>query len=128
MNVRAREARIRELWRARPRSRLLRCSVVVLAALGAWAWTSGEIAVGDLFSARRQENLARFLTQDAMPWPLRETGWSFRGFLDWAGAVLADRGAEAVGRTLWISVLAITLASRGTAVRPGGWMAPPSST
>ena len=106
----ARAARIAQLRRERPRSRFLRVSVVLLAALGLWACASGEVAWGELFSARRAENLARFLEQDATPWPLRESGWSLAGLATWAGKLIAERGLEALGRTFWISVLAIVLA------------------
>ena len=50
---------IRELQRARPRSRVVRWSAGLLALLVLAAWFSGEIAVSDLFSGRRASNLVR---------------------------------------------------------------------
>jgi len=113
---------IRALHRRRPRSRLVRWTVAGLALLAAWAWSprvevlgvrfgSGEIATGELFSARRRANLERFLTEEAMPAPLREAGFSWRGLFDWAGAILADHGWSAMLATLWISILAVVLAA-----------------
>ena len=65
----------------------------------------------ELFSARRGANLRRFLEQDAMPFPLRESGFSLGGFADWAWDLVRDPGFEAALATLWISVLAIVLAA-----------------
>jgi phosphonate transport system permease protein len=98
------------LRRERPRSRLARASVLLLAALVAYAWLGGDIAVDDLFSAQRRENLARFLAVDAVPHALRGTEW---GALDWlrhAHALWSERGYEALARTFALAVLAIVLA------------------
>ena len=111
-----RDARIDALWRSRPRSRFLQASVVLLVGLGIWAWLSGEVAWSELFGEQRTANLARFLEHEATPWPLREAGWSFEGFTTWAADVLVDRGLEALGRTFWISVLAIVLAGGAAAL------------
>ena len=116
MSPEHRHQQIAELWRTRPRSRLLRVSVGALLLLGVWAFASGEVAWADLFSERRAENLRRFLAHDLTPWPLREAGWSFGGFTAWAGEVLAERGLEALGLTFWISVLAIVLAGIGAGI------------
>ena len=102
---------IRRLRRTRPRSRFARGSALVLGALALYAWLCGEIAVVDLVSARRRANLERFLTQDAIPAPLRDgEGQGLGAVFSWAVDLLVDRGAAAVGATLWISVLAIVLA------------------
>ena len=61
---------------------------------------SGEIATGELFSAQRRANLARFLGEEVMPEPLRASGFNWRGFADWAGGILADRGWSATLATL----------------------------
>ena len=104
------EERVEALRRARPRSRLLRSSAVLLLAFGAYAWCSGEIAVGDLFSARRMDNLHRFLTVDVRP--RASSGEALGGgeLVAWVRELLVTRGAEAVWATLWISILAIVLA------------------
>lgn len=98
------------LRRARPRSRMVRYSVAVLALLVVYSWLCGEVELVDLFSARRRANLARFLGEDALPHPLREAGFSWSGLVEWMGAIFSDRGAAALTSTLWISVLAIGLA------------------
>lgn len=99
-----------ELWRARPRDRFLRASLLLLGLLAVGAWTSGEIAVADLFSARRLENLRRFLAVDLVPHPLRGAQAGPRELLAWVGERLAARGYAAAGTTLAISVLSIVLA------------------
>lgn len=99
-----------ELFRRRPRSRFLQLSSALLALLAVGAWFSGEIALFDLFSARRLENLERFLTVDLVPHPLRGTEAGSREVLAWAAEHLAARGWSAAAATLAIAVLAIVLA------------------
>lgn len=122
LEQRDRRDAIRALHRRRPRSRLVRWTFIALALVSVWAWSprvrifglpfgSGEIATGELFSARRRTNLERFLTESALPEPLRESGFSWRGLVDWAGPILADRGWSAMLATLWISILAAVLAA-----------------
>jgi phosphonate transport system permease protein len=103
-------SRLDELKRRRPRSRFLRASVVVLAALTAYAWLSGAVDPGGLFTERRLDNLNRFLTKDIVPYPMRDTEFELGALLPWARGVLAERGSEAALAALAISVLAITLA------------------
>ena len=103
-----RSARVRELHRERPRSRFLRLSLVLLAALVLWAWLGGELRPGDLFSAQRRGNLQRFLTEEALPWPLR--GGGEVGLLEWLAELMRSRGLRAIWATFWISVVAISLA------------------
>lgn len=103
------DTRLAALHRARPRSRFLRTSVVLLAGLGVYVWFSGEIEVADLFQQRRADNLQRFLAEEALPRPLRkpEEGGSVGA---WLGSIWSERGARGVGLTLAISWLAMTLA------------------
>ncbi len=101
------------LRRARPRSRLLRVSLLALAALVAYAWLSGDIHVDDLFTQQRADNLRRFLRQDVTPYALRGTDWGPIEYLRFAGGLVADRGLDGMLATLGIAVLAIVLA--GTA-------------
>lgn len=103
-------ARLDELVRARPRSRLLRATLVALCLLVVWAWTAGDFDWSDLLDARRGANVRRFLADEITPYPLREAGWSRTGFLDWAGGLWRDRGGSGVAATLSIAVLAICLA------------------
>jgi phosphonate transport system permease protein len=116
--------RLTKLRNERPRSRFLRASILLMVLLSGYAWTSGEIAVGDLFSARRMENLQRFLEKEATPRPLREsivgivpgTGIPSEQtsqislLFDWAGDLWHRTGAEAVVATSWIAILAMVLA------------------
>jgi len=101
------------LRRARPRSTLLRFSVVALGALVAYAWLSGDIHVDDLFTARRHENLVRFATVDVVPFALRGTDWGAAQYFEFAWGLALDRGLSGLGSTLAISVLAIALAAAG---------------
>jgi len=102
--------RIAELHAARPRSPLVRATALILAGLALYAWLSGEIAVAELWSGRRWDNLRRFLERDATPYPLRADGFSWSGLWEWARPVLVERGLPGAFATLWISVLAIVLA------------------
>jgi phosphonate transport system permease protein len=99
-----------ELRARAPRSRLLRASLVALALLAAYAWLSGDVAWDDLFSARRAQNLQRFLTVDVRPYPLRGGPLTWDGWWAWAGKLLSERGLAGALTTLEMSVLAITLA------------------
>lgn len=103
-------ARLDELRRARPRARFLKASLLLLAALVVYAWSSGDLAPGDAFSARRAQNLERFLSEELVPHPLRGAPFELRALLDWASSVLAGRGATALVATVAIAVLAIVLA------------------
>ena len=105
----ASDARIRELYRSRPMSRLLRASLVALAALVVYAWSAGDFSVADFVSARRLANLERFGTE-VRPFPVRDTALDWAAVGSWGGDLLAGGGADAVARTLAISVLAIVLA------------------
>jgi phosphonate transport system permease protein len=114
--VRRVTAPIEILRRERPRSRLVRWSAIAFLVLAAWAWTSGDIQVGDLLNARRLENLERFLREDAVPFPLRGKPSDLGAYSAWAGELFRDRGLLGSVQTLAISVLAITLAGIGAVV------------
>ncbi len=64
---------IRALRRSRPRSRLVRASALCLALLVAASWFSVLDEPGALLSPRRRANLSRFIAQEALPAPLRES-------------------------------------------------------
>ena len=109
--------RVRALRRARPRSRFLRASLALLFLLALYAWTCGDIEVLELFSSRRRSNLARFLSEEALPYPLRGSGNLDAGVLaGWARDLLAARGLAALVSTFWISALAIVLAGAAAAL------------
>lgn len=102
-----------ELRRDRPRSRLVRWSVLALGLLAAWSWTSGDVVIGDLLDPRRLENLRRFLREEIEPFPLRGKPFEFSAYFEWAGGLLESRGLAGSLQTLAISILAITLAALG---------------
>jgi phosphonate transport system permease protein len=98
------------LWRARPRSWLLRATAVVFSLGVAAAWLSGELEVTRFLEPRRLDNLQRFLTQDALPVPLRGDAGTLADLWRWVVGILADRGLEALLATLALAVAAAVLA------------------
>jgi len=121
MTAAERSARVRALWRTRPRSRVTELSVWALGALALAAWFSGEIWLGELFTERRRANLARFLREDALPRPLRDGEGGVGELWAWAGEVLSGRGAAAFLATLAIAVAAVVLAAlAGALIAPAG--------
>jgi len=111
--VTARAAEIGRLRAARPRSRFLRASLLLLAALAAYAWLAGEFGVDD--PARRWGNFERFLGE-LRPYPLQ--GREFDGAVAarWAAGVMGSKGGPGALATLAIAVAAIVLAGAGAAV------------
>jgi phosphonate transport system permease protein len=105
----ARDRIVRDLRRGRPRSRFVRASVVFLLALAASSWWLGGFDLVDMFSGRHARNLEHFV-HEATPRPVREEGGGFAEAAAWAGDLFRAKGAEALGTTLAISVLAIVLA------------------
>jgi phosphonate transport system permease protein len=105
-----RSAALRRLHRERPRSRLLRASLLVLAALVCWSWLSGTLDLRGFLDPRLRANLARFLSEELTPRPLRGRPFDAEVLAAWAGGILRERGARALGATAAISVLAIVLA------------------
>lgn len=101
---------IARLRRARPRNRFARGSALALAALAVYAWLSGEIAVSDLVSERRIDNLRRFVRQEILPPEIQKNGFRFESLARWAGDIWRSRGLPGAAATLSISVLAILLA------------------
>ena len=105
---------IASLRAVRPRNRAVRRSLFVLAALVVYAWVwgamSGEIAIGDMFSARRARNLDRFLGE-MRPYPLQGEPWDWGVFLAWARGLMGGGGLDALLKTVHISVVAICLAA-----------------
>ena len=98
------------LARAKPKSRLVRWSLVLLGLLVVWAWFGGEIDVADAFAPRRLENLRRFLSVEIQPYDLRGKPFDLSEHLAWCWALARDRGLSGALATLSISVLAICLA------------------
>jgi phosphonate transport system permease protein len=106
----ARDQAIRELRRARPRSRFLRFSVGALLAITIAAWIHGGFSFGELLTPRSKRNVSRFL-EEIKPYPLQGRDWDWGVAAEWVGATLEDKGATAVGSTVAMSVAAIVLAS-----------------
>jgi phosphonate transport system permease protein len=106
---------LRALRRTRPRNRFGRWSALALAALAAYSWLAGDFGLADLFSARRVENLRRFLGE-LRPYPLQGVDFDSGVALAWAAGVLREKGLAAAWTTLAISVAAIVLAALGAAL------------
>ena len=100
---------IRRLRSSRPRSPLLLWTCVALGGLVLWAWLSGEIQAGDVFSERRRANLHRFLTREAIPHPVLQEGFSFGLLWAWITGIWEEGGGAATLATFWIAVAAIVL-------------------
>lgn len=105
-----REHEVDRLRRARPRDRFVRASLSVAAAAGAGAWFVGGFDLGELLSARRVENTARFLG-DLVPFDLRGRSATLGDWLDWYATQLGERGLDAIGTTLAMSIASIVLAA-----------------
>ena len=103
------EREIRQLYLQRPRSRFVRWSVLLMLLLVAGAWTLGDFSLEGLLSARRLENLQRFIGE-LRPYPLQGKPFDWGVALDWSGRMLEGKGAQGALTTLAISVAAIVLA------------------
>ncbi len=112
--VEPRWVEITRLRRERPRSRVLQASVLALLGLAVYAWTSGELATTEFFSARRLENLQRFLREELLPHELRGGEAALAAYASWMIERWDEHGAAALLATLEISALAILLAGLGS--------------
>ncbi|MEZ4386762.1 MAG: ABC transporter permease subunit [Candidatus Krumholzibacteriia bacterium] len=97
------------LYRRRPRSRFLRVSAFVAAAVILGSWVAGGLFAGEPWSARRLDNLRRFLGE-VVPYPLQGESWSWSTAAAWADGLWRDHLAAATAATLAISIVAILLA------------------
>jgi phosphonate transport system permease protein len=88
----------------------VRWSAVAVLSLVVFAWTAGDLDPGDLWTARRLENVERFLREEVVPFPLRGRPFDASALIAWAGDLLESRGLRGSLQTLAISVLAITIA------------------
>ena len=105
----ARNAEIRRLYRRRPRRRFVFWSAMALLGLVLHAWSSDELRGTDLLSQRRLENLERFLGE-LRPAPLHGRDWDTGAALEWAARLMREKGWQAAGTTLALSVAAMVLA------------------
>ncbi|MDE0916235.1 MAG: ABC transporter permease subunit [Planctomycetota bacterium] len=110
-----------------PSRRLLWISGIGASGLVAFAWLSGEINVSGFFGADRARNLKRFLTEDAIPFPLREDGFTWSGLWTWVAGHWNAAAGEATLTTLWIAVASMALAGAG-ALLVAPWVARTIST
>jgi phosphonate transport system permease protein len=111
----ARDRRIAELRRARPRNRFVRASVALLALLAAGSWLLGGFSPASLWSERGRANAARFLGE-LRPWPLQGDAPDAAAAVDWALTLWRGHDAVALLNTLAISVAAIGLAGAAGAL------------
>lgn len=108
--VAAHSPRVRALYARRPRSPIVRGTVIALAVLVVYAWASGDVDVAQFLSSQRLDNARRFVTVELVPYPLRDTGATIADVAPWLRALLDGRGIPGASATLAIAVLAICLA------------------
>ena len=101
---------IDQLHRERPRSRLVRISVVVIVLLVVVSWSSGVLDVGAMRSENAQANLDRFLTE-IRPYPLRDAEWDWGIAAQWFVNATDGRAGAAMLDTLALSIAASVLAA-----------------
>ena len=100
---------IDRLYRERPRSRFLRVSGWLAAALVLASWSFGGFLNEPIWSPQRAANLQRFLGE-IVPYPLQGRDWNWTEAAAWSGDLWRDHLGEATATTLAISVAAIVLA------------------
>lgn len=103
--------RILTLRTTRDRNLPARAISAALLLLTLYAWLSDHLRPADLWSPHRSANLKRFLTEDALPAPLRAADAHATDLLPWLGNILREHGLEALLITFWISLAATAIAS-----------------
>ncbi len=109
-------ARVQDLWRARPRSKLLRATCWSLGLWTLYAWFSPEIGLMDFLDGRRFSNLGRFVETELVPFPLRGEPLSLAALSTWVADIWNRIGMQSTLATLQISIIAIVIA--GAAALP----------
>ena len=104
-----REIVVGRLQSERSRSRFMRGSVIALALLVAYAWTSGDFRFDDFTNERRLANLQRFAVE-LVPHPLQTQPWDWGIAAAWGGRLMAEKGWDAGVTTLAMSITAIVMA------------------
>jgi phosphonate transport system permease protein len=99
-----------QLYRERPRSRLVSISVVVIVLLVVVSWSSGVLDVGAMRSERAHANLDRFLTE-IRPYPLQDAEWDWGIAAQWFAEKTDGRAGAAMLDTLALSIAASVLAA-----------------
>jgi len=105
---------VRALYRSRYVNWGARVSAVVVVALMAGSWLVGDFDALSLVSARRVDNLTRFLG-DIVPFPLQGQPFDAAVMVEWVADLMRTRGLSGALNTLAISVAAIVLAGIGGA-------------
>ena len=106
------EDSVAELHRKRPRSLVLRASVVTALMAVALGWMTEKQWQSSLPAERRQANFERFL-HEVVPHPVRESGNDWREFGPWLKERIWPRGMVALHRTFHIGTIAILVAGCG---------------
>lgn len=102
--------RVRELWRTRPRSRLLQFTLWALGLWTLYSWFSPEIGLLEFLQNRRLSHLGRFVETELVPFPLRGQAFRWEELWAWIADIWNRIGAESTLATLQISIVAIVLA------------------
>jgi phosphonate transport system permease protein len=105
-----RTAAVRELWRTRPRSRLLRWTLAILTLWTLYSWSSAELRFTAFLNERRLDNLGSFFRRELWPYPLRGKAFRWSELWAWVAETWNGVGATSTLATLQISILAIFLA------------------
>jgi phosphonate transport system permease protein len=101
---------VEQLRRERPRSRVVRVSVVIIALLVVVTWCSGVIDFGSMRAAHSRANLDRFLTE-IRPYPLQDAEWDWGVASQWFVEKTEGRAGAAMLDTLALSIAASVLAA-----------------
>ncbi|MFT7669057.1 MAG: phosphonate transport system permease protein [Planctomycetota bacterium] len=111
MSTEERQLQIAGLWQNRPRSIFLRVTLIALTIWTLYSWASADIAVDEFLTQRRLSNLAEFLRNELIPFPLRTEAFTWGGLWEWISGIWNKVGATSTLATLQISILAIVLAA-----------------
>ena len=114
--VQGNPARVQELWRKRPRSRVLRATLWTLGLWTLYSWFSPEIGLLEFFDSRRFSNLDRFVEKELVPFPMRGEAFSPQALFNWVADIWNRIGMQSTLATLQISIIATFLA--GVAALP----------
>tara|TARA_B100000959_G_scaffold285230_1_gene359291 strand:+ start:4025 stop:5848 length:1824 start_codon:yes stop_codon:yes gene_type:complete len=106
------EDSVAELRRKRPRSLVLRASVVTALVAVAMGWMTEKQWQSSLPAERRQANFERFL-HEVIPHPVRKSGNDWSEFGPWLKERIWPRGMVALHRTFHIGTIAILVAGCG---------------
>ena len=101
---------IQTLKRKRSRDRLTEACWWTFAIVLFGSWFLYDFNINEFFSARRLGNAKAFLGE-LVPHPLQGHAFDLRVALVWAWEILIDHGFTALGQTLAIALLAISLAA-----------------